>query len=131
MAINRTASVEAKATVAAVATLAGFLAIPLASCNPQRQQDCEKIVSTMKELDEGSPNAATVDRVNKAVEALQIQDQPLQIYATNYRATLSGLSSSLRLNESPTAPDGTDEVIKSQLKEARTDSVDVQRYCSQ
>jgi hypothetical protein len=125
----RLAPVEAKATVAAVATLAGFLS--LASCNPQRQQDCEKFVSTMKEIDEGTPNAATVDRINKAVEALQIQDQPLQIYAENYRNTLSGLSSSLRLNESPSPPDGTDDVIKNQLKVARTDSRDVQRYCSQ
>lgn len=126
----RIAPVEPKATVAAVATLVGILAA-LASCNPQRQQDCDKIVSTMKELDEGSPNAATVERVNSAVGALQLQDQPLQIYATNYRSTLTGLASSLRLNESPTAPDGTDDVIKRQLKEARTDIVDVQRYCSQ
>ena len=129
MATIKFAPVEAKATVIAVATLAGLLMI--ASCNPQRQQDCEKIVSAMKELDEGSPNAAIVDQINQQVQALQLQDQPLQIYAENYRNTLSGLSSSLRLNESSSAPDGTDDVIKSQLKIARTDSRDVQRYCSQ
>ena len=129
MATIRFAPVEVKATVAAVATLAALLMI--ASCNPQRQQDCEKFVSTMKDIDEGSPSAATVDRVNQQVQALQLQDQPLQIYAENYRNTLSGLSSSLRLNESSSAPDGTDDVIKSQLKIARTDSRDVQRYCSQ
>jgi hypothetical protein len=129
MATIRFAPVEAKATVIAVAILAGLPMI--ASCNPQRQQDCEKIVSAMKELDEGAPNAAIVDQVNQQVQALQLQDQPLQIYAENYRNTLSGLSSSLRLNESSSAPDGTDDVIKSQLKIARTDSRDVQRYCSQ
>lgn len=129
MATIRIAPVEAKATVAAVATLAGLLTI--ASCNPQRQQDCEKFVSTMKDIDEGSPSAATVDRVAQQVQGLGLQDQPLQIYAENYRNTLSGLSSSLRLNESSAPPDGTDDVIKSQLRIARTDSRDVQRYCSQ
>ena len=129
MATIRSAPVEAKAIVIAVAILAGLLMI--ASCNPQRQQDCEKIVSAMRELDEGAPNAAIVDQVNQQVQALQLQDQPLQIYAENYRNTLSGLSSSLRLNESSSAPDGTDDVIKSQLKIARADSRDVQRYCSQ
>jgi hypothetical protein len=121
--------VEAKATVATAATVAGFLMI--ASCNPQRQQDCNKFVSTMKDIDEGSPSAATVEKVNKQVEGLQLQDQPLQIYAENYRNTLSALSNTLRLNESNTPPDGTDDAIKTQLKIARTDSRDVQRYCSQ
>jgi len=123
------APVEAKATVAAVATIAGFLIV--ASCNPQRQQDCDKFVSAMKEIDEGSPSAATVDKVNKEVETLELRDQPLQIYASNYRNTLSALSNTLRLNESSTPPDGTDDAIKTQLKMARTDSRDVQRYCSQ
>ena len=129
MATIHLAPVEAKATVAAVATIAGFLMI--ASCNPERQQECDKFVSTMKQIDEGSPSAATVDQVNKEVETLQLQDQPLQIYATNYRNTLSALSNTLRLNESSSPPDGTDDAIKTQLKIARTDSRDVQRYCSQ
>ena len=129
MATIRLAPVEAKATVAAVATIAGFLMVT--SCNLQRQQDCDKFVSAMKEIDEGSPSAATVDKVNKEVETLEIKDQPLQIYASNYRNTLSALSSTLRLNESSTPPDGTDEAIKTELKMARTDSRDVQRYCSQ
>jgi hypothetical protein len=123
------APVEARATVAAVATIVGFLMI--ASCNPQRQQECDKFVSAMKEIDEGAPSAATVDQVSKQVETLQLQDQPLQIYASNYRNTLSALSNTLRLNESSAPPDGTDEAIKTQLKIARTDSRDVQRYCSQ
>jgi hypothetical protein len=124
----RLAPVEAKATVAAVVTLAGSLA--LLACNPQRQQECEKFVSTMREIDQGSPNAATVDHVSKDIEALQLQDQPLQIFAKNYRDRLSVLSNTLRLNETSSPPDGTDQVIKEQLRGVRTDSQDIQRYCS-
>jgi hypothetical protein len=119
---------EAKAIVAAVLTLAGSLV--LVACNPQRQQDCEKFVSVLKEIDQGSPNAATVDKVSRDIQALQLQDQPLQIYASNFRDRLSVLSNTLRLNESPSPPDGTDQVIKEQLRGARTDSADIQRYCS-
>jgi hypothetical protein len=118
-----------KIRLEAMAAVVGATA--LVACNPQRQQECDKFVAAMKQLDEGTPSAATVDQVNKDVEALNLQDQPLQIYATNYRNTLTVLSSTLRLNESPTPPDGTDDVIKTHLKEARADSRDVQRYCAQ
>jgi hypothetical protein len=118
-----------KIRLEAMAAVVGAAA--LIACNPQRQQDCDKFVAVMKQLDEGTPTAATVDRVSKEVEALNLQDQPLQIYAANYRNTLTVLSSTLLLNESPTPPDGTDDVIKTHLKEARADSRDVQRYCAQ
>ena len=41
------------------------------------------------------------------------------------------LSGTLQLKASPNPPDGTDDVIKKNLKSARTDASDVQRYCAQ
>jgi hypothetical protein len=113
----------------AMAILGG--AIVVLSCNPQRKQECDKFLGAMKPLDEGSPTADVVDRVRQEVQALNLEDQPLHIYATNYENTLTVLSSTLRLKEDPSAPDGTDDVIKARLKEARTDSEDVRRYCAQ
>jgi hypothetical protein len=103
----------------------------LFACNPGRNQECEKFLAVMKPLDEGAPTAEAVDRVGKDVEALNLQDQPLQIYATNYRNTLTVLSTTLLLQKDPSAPDGTDDVVKTHLKEARADSQDVRRYCAQ
>jgi len=64
----------------------------------------------------------------------QFQDQPLAVYAKNYRATLTVLSSTLKLQATAGPdgpPDGTADVIKQNLKDARTDYDDVSRYCSQ
>jgi hypothetical protein len=115
--------------LAAVAIVVG--AVAGAACNQERKQECEKFLAAMKPLDEGAPSADSVDRVNKEVEALNLQDQPLQIYATNYRNTLTVLSNTLRLSADPSAPDGTDDVIKTHLREARADHEDVRRYCAQ
>lgn len=106
-------------------------AATILACNAERKQECDKFISAMKPLDQGTPSAETVDRVAGDVAALHAQDQPLAIYAENYRRTLGSLSSTLRLSADPSAPDGTDDAIKSRLKEARTDSEDVQRYCAQ
>jgi hypothetical protein len=72
-----------------------------------------------------------VDGVSKRVAALQLRDDTLRIYAKNYGGTLTMLSSTIALKASPNAPDGTDDVIKQKLKEARTDASDVARYCAQ
>ncbi len=37
----------------------------------------------------------------------------------------------MALKTSSSAPDGTDDVIKKKLKEARADADDVKRYCAQ
>ncbi len=116
--------------LAAVAVALGAMA-SLEACNPERKQECEKFVAAIKPLDEGTPTPEEVDRVNQEVGALELQDQPLHIYAANYRNTLTGLSATLRLKADPSAPDGTDDVIKQHLKGARADSQDVQRYCAQ
>ena len=106
-------------------------ALATLGCNPERKQECERVVAAMKPLDQGSPSAEAVESAIKEVSALNLQDQPLSIYATNYQKTLVVLASTLRLRADPSAPDGTDDVIKQRLKEARTDSEDVQRYCAQ
>jgi hypothetical protein len=102
-----------------------------AACNPERKRECEKLLEVMPPFDEAAPSVGTVDRVNKDVESLRLQDQPLQIYTTNYQRTLAVLSNTLALKASPSAPDGTDDVIKTHLREARSAREDVQRYCSQ
>ena len=107
------------------------LATATLGCDAERKQECDKFISAMKPLDQGTPTADTVDRVSQQVGALNAKDQPLSIYAENYRKTLASLSSTLRLQADPSAPDGTDDAIRSRLKEARTDSVDVQRYCAE
>ena len=62
-----------------------------------------------------------------------VRGRPLREYAKNYKKTLDRLSNTLKLKATagPDPPDGTDEVIKQNLKDARTDSDDVARYCAQ
>jgi len=110
---------------------AGIATIALTlGCNSERKQECSRLLAAMEPLDQGVPSVETVDRVNKDVGALNLQDQPLHIYAENYQKTLTVLSSTLALQASPSAPDGTDDVVKARLKEARTDRQDVERYCA-
>jgi hypothetical protein len=115
-----------------VVLAAGSLAlVGLTSCDTARKAECEKFLVAMKPLDEGMPSADAVDRVAQAVSALTLQDQPLSVYRTNYKATLTVLSSTLKLNDTPEAPVGTNDIIKAKLKEARTARVDTERYCAQ
>jgi hypothetical protein len=125
---RRSAVVTFRQTAIAIAF--GALA-SLAACNPERKQECEKFLVVMKSLDEGMPSPETVDQVGKDVDSLHLQDQPLEIYATNYKTMLAVLSNTLRLKDDPSAPDGTNDVIKTHLREARTARDDVQRYCAQ
>jgi hypothetical protein len=101
------------------------------SCDSPRKKECETLLSAMKPLDEGMPTADLVDHVRSTVDAIQFSDQPLGVYAKNYEATLNVLANTIRLKASPSPPDGTDEVVKTKLKEARTDREDTARYCSQ
>ena len=108
-----------------------LIAAATSGCDNERKQECSQFVSAMKPLDDGMPSADTVDSVSKQVASIKFQDQPLGVYAENYRKTLTVLSNTLKLKASGSPPDGTDDVIKKNLKEARTDKDDVQRYCSQ
>ncbi len=102
-----------------------------AGCDDARKQECDKLLTAMKPLDQGTPTAETVDTVSKQIDAMTFTNQPLGVYAKNYKATLGVLSNTLKLKAGGQAPDGTDDVIKQKLKEARTDREDVQRLCAQ
>ncbi len=107
----------------------------LAGCNTDRKQDCEKFLPAMSPMQGGdTPSADTVDRVQQTVAAIQFDDEPLREYSTNYKNTLTVLSNTMKLKATAGPdgpPDGTDDVIKTHLKEARTDFDDVSRYCAQ
>ncbi len=103
----------------------------LASCNNVRKKECEEFLSAMRPLDQGAPTVEVVDRTRETIEGIQFEDQPLREFARSSKATLTVLSNTLALKDSPSRPDGTHEVIKAQLKAARTAKDDVVRYCSQ
>lgn len=106
----------------------------LSACNAERKAECDKFLSAMKPLDSLDPhtaNADIVDRVQNDVAAIQFQDQALGVFAKNYRATITVLSSTLKLQASPSPPDGTDDVVKAKVKEAHTQRDDADRYCAQ
>jgi hypothetical protein len=105
--------------------------VALVACNPERKEECEKFLAAMKPLDQGAPTPEAVDRVESAVAAIQFQDQALGVFAKNYRTTLTVLSTTLKLDASPTAPDGTNDVVKAKAKEERTQREDTARYCAQ
>jgi hypothetical protein len=122
-ALALTLTLAGGATAAACAT----------GCNTQRKQDCDRFLPVMAPIQEGTPTADTVDRVHDAVAALTIEDQPLREYATNYKNTLTVLSNTLKLKDTAGPdgpPDGTVDVIKKNLKDARTDFDDISRYCA-
>jgi hypothetical protein len=103
----------------------------LASCNNMRKKECEQFLSAMRPLDEAAPAVDDVARMHEAIEHIQFEDQPLREFARSTKATLTVLSNTLALKDDPSRPDGTHEVIKAKLKEARTAKDDVLRYCSQ
>ena len=125
--------------LAALAGLVGVVACAvtfalLAGCNTQRKQDCEKFLTAMSPMQAGTPSVDAVDRVHESVAAIQFEDQPVREYATNYKNTLTVLSNTMKLKDTAGPdgpPDGTDDVIKQNLKEAHTDFDDVTRYCAQ
>jgi hypothetical protein len=108
-----------------------LLTLLVPACDDVRKQECDKLLTAMKPLDQGTPSADMVDAVSKQIDAMTFQNQPLGVYAKNYKATLGVLSTTLKLQAGGSAPDGTADVIKLKLKEARTDREDVQRLCAQ
>jgi hypothetical protein len=128
--------------VASAACLALCLAASLATlagCDTQRKQDCDKFLSAMTPIGgsaagPAAPAADAIDGVHDAVAGMQFVDVPLREYATNYKNTLTVLSSTLKLKAAAGPdgpPNGTEDVIKQNVKDARTDYDDVTRYCSQ
>jgi hypothetical protein len=109
---------------------AALAVFAIAGCNEQRKQECDRLLAATRPLDQPTPSADVVDSVARQVDNLHLQDETLSIYATNYLATLRVLSSTLQLKADPNAPDGTDDVIKTHLKSARTDASDMARFCT-
>jgi hypothetical protein len=106
----------------------------LAGCDSTRKQDCEKFLPAMSPMQIDAPSLDAVDRTYASVSAIRFEDEPLREYSTNYKNTLSVLSNTLKLmaNAGPDGPpDGTDDVLKRNYKEAHTDFYDVSRYCAQ
>ena len=115
--------------VVCAATLAA-----LAGCDTTRKVDCEKFLPVMTPMQSDSPSVDIVERTFASVAAIKFEDEPLREYSTNYKNTLSVLSNTLKLraNAGPDGPpDGTDDVIKRNLKEVHTDFDDISRYCAQ
>jgi hypothetical protein len=103
----------------------------LAGCNAERKQECNQLLTVMRPLETGSPGADVVDHAQAEVAAIQFQDQPLREYASSIRATLTTLSSTLKVQAGDSPPDGTDDLVKTKLKEARGERDDVTRYCAE
>jgi hypothetical protein len=100
-------------------------------CNAERKQECDQFLSTMKPFEGSPPNGQAVERIQSSIEAIQFQDQPLREYALSTKTTLKVLANSLNTQASDSPPDGTDDLIKAKLKEARGERDDVARYCAQ
>jgi hypothetical protein len=123
------ASAGLRGAIVCAATLAA-----LASCDSTRKQDCEKFLPAMSPVQADPISLDAIERTYTSVSAIKFEDEPLREYSTNYKNTLSVLSNTLKLRASAGPdgpPDGTDDVIKRNLKEARTDFDDVSRYCAQ
>lgn len=105
--------------------------VALVSCNGTRKQECDQFLSAMNPLAKGTPSAELVDTASRAIASIQYQDQPLREYASSTKATLSTLAETLRLQATPTPPDGTDDLVKAKLKETRGEIDDVTRYCAE
>ncbi len=114
-----------------LALAAAAAAVTLPACDEARKQECDQLLAAMKPIGTtGTPAGDVVDGVKKQVDALPLKNQALAVYAKNYGQTLTVLSATVKLKAGSAAPDGTDDVIKQKLKEARTDQDDVQRFCS-
>jgi len=112
-----------------VVLVLGVLA--LAGCNSERKQECDKLLTALKPIDEASPSSSTLGRMKSDVAAIHLQDQPLSVYAHNYEHLLTVLEGTTKVKEGSSPPDGTDDLLRTQLKKARTDRDDITWYCSQ
>ena len=102
----------------------------LTACNTERKKECTQLASLLAPLDEAAPSRASIGRLKAGNEAQPLDDEPLHEYANTLKATLEVLSNTLALKEAPSPPDGTDDVIKAKLKEAKAVRDDVAHYCA-
>jgi hypothetical protein len=114
----------------AAALTCGILGL-FTACNAERKKECDELASTLTPLDDPTPTSASIGRLRAAIDAQTPGERPLHEYANTLKATLEVLSGTLALKEGPAPPDGTDDVVKAKLKEARTVRDDVTHYGAQ
>jgi|GEM_PF-1888962 hypothetical protein len=114
----------------AVALGAGVLAI-CAACNTERKKECDQLISALAPLDDEPLTSASLARLRSAIDAQTLDDQPLHEYASTLKSTLEVLWSTLAVKEEPSPPDGTDDVVKAKIKQAKAARDDVTHYCSE
>jgi hypothetical protein len=101
------------------------------ACNTERKKECTQLASVLAPLDDVVPSHASIRRLKAAVEAQPLDDEPLHEYANTLKATLDVLSNTLAVKEAPSPPDGTDDVVKAKLREAKAVRGDVTHYCAE
>jgi hypothetical protein len=106
------------------------VSIALAGCDGERKRECDQFLATLKPIGEGAPTAAVIGRVREGLSAMAFGDKPLSEHAANVKRTLEVLDNGLTTLEGPSPPDGTDDLVKSKLKEALAERDDVARYCA-
>jgi hypothetical protein len=116
---------------ALVTFLLSSCTVTLLGCNGTRKQECDQFLLAMKPLAKGTPSVELVDAASRKIAAIQFQDEPLHEYASSTKTTLSTLADTIRLQTTPSAPDGTDDLIKVKLKEVGGEIDEVTRYCAE
>jgi|HubBroStandDraft_2_1064218.scaffolds.fasta_scaffold301194_2 hypothetical protein len=114
----------------AAALVAGILELSTA-CNAERKKECDQLISALAPLDDEAPTSASIARLRSAIDAQTLEDQPLHEYASTLKSTLEVLWSTLAVKEAPSPPDGTDDVVKAKIKQAKAARDDVTHYCSE
>jgi hypothetical protein len=115
--------------VAIAAFAATATAVVLVACDAERQQECGKLQAALKPLGD-APSAEAVKRAQDAIAAIAFQDEPLREYAKGATATMTVLANTMELQADPSAPDGTNDVVKAKLKDLAGEQAEVTRYCS-
>jgi hypothetical protein len=115
----------------AVRYLAALAVSTFIGCSNERGQECGRFLTAVQPLERGSPTADAVEGVQSALGSISWQDVPLREYASSTKETLRVLSNTLKLEASPSPPDGADEMVKTRLKELQGEHAEVVRYCAQ
>ncbi len=113
------------------AALTAAILVVLNACDTERKKECTQLTSVLTPLDDAAPTSASVGRLRAAIDAQTLADEPLHEYAGTLNRTLGILASTLALKEGASPPDGTDDVVQTNLKQARAARDDVTHYCAE
>ncbi|MGD0675935.1 MAG: hypothetical protein ABSC94_10980 [Polyangiaceae bacterium] len=120
---------KANRPIFALLVLGLLLVLGAASCNTERKEECEQFLLAMKALEDSPASTEVADRTLTTLASISFKDEPLREYASSTKTTLTVLSNTLKVQASPSPPDGTDELVAAKMKEARGEREDVARYC--